>query len=103
MKKKAVKKFLIYSSLAFILALCLSFFYMFFPKELNSIDNRLRDYLFNIRGEIPNTKSVIIIDIDEKSLNALGQWPWSRNKIAKILENLTNADIGIIGFDIVFA
>ena len=103
MRKRAIKKFLIYFTLAFTLALSLSFFYTFFPKSLNSIDNSLRDYLFTIRGEIPNNNSVIIIDVDEKSLNALGQWPWSRNIIAKILENLTNANIGIIGFDIVFA
>ena len=103
MKKRAIKKFLIYFTLAFTLALSLSFLYVFFPKSLNSIDNSLRDYLFTIRGEIPNNNSVIIIDVDEKSLNALGQWPWSRNIIAKILENLTIANIGIIGFDIVFA
>lgn len=103
MSKKTLKKFLIYSSLSFLLALSLSLIYIFFPKELNSIDDRLRDYLFTIRGEIPNSNNVIIIDIDEKSLNSLGQWPWSRNKIAKILENLTKANVGIIAFDIVFA
>jgi len=103
MNKRTIKKFLIYFSLAFILAFFLSLFYIFFPKALDSIDNRLRDYFFTIRGELPNSDSVIIIDIDEKSLQTLGQWPWSRNKVAKILENLTNSGIAIIGIDIVFA
>ena len=102
-KKRAIKKFLIYFFVAFFLASSLSFLYIFFPKSLESIDNRFRDYLFNFRGEIPNTKQVIIIDIDEKSLQNLGQWPWSRNKVAKILTNLTNANISLIAFDIVFA
>ena len=33
----------------------------------------------------------------------MGQWPWSRDKVAKVLENLTNSGVAIIGFDIVFA
>jgi adenylate cyclase len=102
-KKKVLKKFITYLSLSLFLASLLSFAYIFYPTLPDSIDNRLRDYLFNIRGEIPNNGNVIIIDIDEKSLEQLGQWPWSRYKVSKILENLTNANIGIIGMDIVFA
>ncbi len=60
--------------------------------------------MFNLRGEIkPKSDSVVIIDIDEKSLQALGQWPWSRDILSKILYNLSNAQVAVIGFDIVFA
>jgi len=102
-KKKALKKFGIYSLVALLIASFLSTIYVYYPKLPDSIDNRLRDFLFNVRGEIPNTDTVIIIDIDEKSLKKLGQWPWERYKVAKILENLTQNDIGLIAFDIVFA
>ena len=102
MNKKAMKKFFIYFSLAFFTAICLSVIYMFFPKSLDSIDNRLRDFFFTIRGEIPNSDNVVIVDIDEKSLQELGQWPWSRNILARILENLDKNKVGIIGFDMVF-
>lgn len=101
-KRKTLKKFLTYFSLSIILALSLSFLYIFFPQLPDSFDNRLRDSLFKIRGEIPNTGNVVIVDLDEKSLKELGQWPWSRNKVARVLENMTNAGVGIIGFDIVF-
>ncbi|WP_258238387.1 CHASE2 domain-containing protein [Arcobacter sp. CECT 8983] len=102
-KKKAIKKFLLYFLVSIFIAIFSSTFYIFFPKLPDSIDNRLRDTLFNIRGEISNTNNVIIIDIDEKSLNKLGQWPWQRNKVSKILQNLTQNEIGLIAFDIVFA
>ena len=102
-KIKVLKKLLLYLTLAFSLAFSLSFFYIYHSNLPNTIDNRLRDYLFKIRGELPNNNDVIIVDIDEKSLSKLGQWPWSRDIIAKILENMTNAGVGIIGFDIVFA
>lgn len=59
--------------------------------------------MFVLRGKKDNSNQVVIIDIDEKSLKSLGQWPWSRDKFAKILENLTRAEVGIIGLDIVFA
>ncbi|WP_417324340.1 CHASE2 domain-containing protein [Halarcobacter sp.] len=102
-RRKAIKKFLLYFFVSIIIAVFSSSIYIFLPKLPDSIDNRLRDTLFNIRGEIPNTDNVIIIDIDEKSLSKLGQWPWQRNKITKILENLTQNEIGLIAFDIVFA
>lgn len=59
--------------------------------------------MFLLRGEAPTTGNVVIVDIDEKSLKELGQWPWQRYKVAKILDNLTAAGVGVVGLDIVFA
>ncbi|MGP2656105.1 CHASE2 domain-containing protein [Malaciobacter sp. WC5094] len=103
MKKFNLKKLFIYINVALILSITLSFIYIFFPKLPDSLDNRLRDYFFTIRGEIPTSNNVVIVDIDEHSLQELGQWPWPRNKISKILKNLTDAGVTIIGFDVVFA
>jgi adenylate cyclase len=58
---------------------------------------------FNIRGEVNASKDIVIVDVDEKSLHALGRWPWRRDKIAKIVDNLTEYKVGVIGFDMVFA
>ncbi|NLC27364.1 MAG: adenylate/guanylate cyclase domain-containing protein [Campylobacteraceae bacterium] len=52
---------------------------------------------------MPTSNDIVIVDIDEKSLQALGQWPWSRDEVAILLENMTKAEVGIIGLDIVFA
>ncbi len=49
---------------------------------------------------------VVILDIDERSLdkNALGHWPWRRDKIAALLKKLFDEyGIAIAGFDVVFA
>ena len=100
MLKKSYKSIII----AFLISVFISSIYIYFPKLPLSIDNRLRDFMFNIRGEIePKSDSVVIIDIDEKSLKTLGQWPWSRDVLSKILYNLNDAKVAIIGFDIVFA
>lgn len=97
-------KALKYSSTAFLLFIFISSFYVFFPTLPNSIDNRLRDYFFTIRGEVkPKTDNIVIIDIDEKSIKKLGQWPWPRDVLSKILNNLNNSNVAIIGMDMVFA
>ena len=72
--------------------------------QLNAnFDEKLRDTLFDIRKPIQTSKKVVIIDIDEKSIDAFGQWPFSRIHMAQALANLTNAGAGIIGLDIIFS
>ena len=47
---------------------------------------------------------VVIIDIDEKSLAEVGRWPWSRNKLADLVNELFDRQkIALLGFDVVFA
>ncbi|MDH5518595.1 MAG: adenylate/guanylate cyclase domain-containing protein [Gammaproteobacteria bacterium] len=48
--------------------------------------------------------NIVILDIDEKSLAKLGQWPWDRNVIAAMVDNLfDHYKINALGFDIIFA
>ncbi|MFI4988379.1 MAG: CHASE2 domain-containing protein [Alphaproteobacteria bacterium] len=46
---------------------------------------------------------VRIVDIDDDSLTRLGQWPWPRTLIAKLVDKLTELGAAVIAFDIVFA
>lgn len=101
--KSEIKRLSVYSIFSIILATLITICYLYFDEIPNSLDNRFRDSFFTKRGEIPNTNNIVIIDIDEKSLKVLGQWPWSRNKISKILMNLTDANTAIIGMDVVFS
>ncbi len=47
--------------------------------------------------------SVVVVDIDEKSLDAFGQWPWSRLILAHLLDKINSAHPASIGVDIIFA
>ena len=85
------------------LIVMLSSTYLFLPQAFFSLDNRLRDFFFILRGPVIPSSDIIIIDIDEKSLQKQGQWPWSRNKVAQLIQNLNEAEAGIIGLDIVFS
>ena len=102
-KNKILKKLFIYIGASLLVSLSLASIYIFFPNLNDKFDGNIRDSMFLLRGEQPDSKQVVIIDIDEESLNQLGQWPWSRHYLSKIVQNLTNAGVGVIGFDIVFA
>lgn len=73
------------------------------PGAFFSLDSRLRDFFFLIRKEIPISHNVVLVDIDEKSLQKYGQWPWNRELVSQLLYKLSDAGSGIIGLDIVFA
>ena len=45
---------------------------------------------------------IVIVAIDEKSLEVEGHWPWTREKLAKMLEQLFNYGVAVVGFDVVF-
>ncbi|MCK9338019.1 MAG: adenylate/guanylate cyclase domain-containing protein [Arcobacteraceae bacterium] len=101
--KKRLQYFYTYLISGFILSVLLIIFYVFAPSTINSLDSSLRDYMFVLRGEIPQSNNVVVVDLDNKSLKEVGQWPWSRDIFADLLVKLTNANVGIIGLDIVFA
>ncbi len=46
---------------------------------------------------------VRIVDIDDDSLTRLGQWPWPRTLMAKLVDRLTALGAAVTAFDIVFA
>ena len=46
---------------------------------------------------------VRIVDIDEGSLERLGQWPWPRARLAELVERLHAAGATAVAFDMVFA
>src|SRR5258708_31942492 len=46
---------------------------------------------------------VRIVDIDERSLAEIGQWPWPRTVLADLAQKLTDKGAAAVAFDIVFA
>lgn len=61
------------------------------------------DYLQRLMPRASAALPVRVVDIDEASLAALGQWPWPRHVLAQMVENLSDAGAAAIIFDIIFA
>lgn len=77
--------------------------YFIRPQVLIDIEGRLLDARFKLRGAEPPTDLVAIVAVDEKSISALGRWPWSREVTAKLIEQVDHAGAAAIGLDIVFS
>jgi len=61
------------------------------------------DFLFKARGEKEANPNIIIIEIDDKSLEEFGRWPWTRGYHAALLEILSQNRPKVIAFDIIFS
>ncbi|HEX9433586.1 MAG TPA: CHASE2 domain-containing protein, partial [Burkholderiales bacterium] len=49
-------------------------------------------------------RRIVILDIDEKSLQEVGRWPWPRDVMARVIDKLFNKyQVTVAGFDVVFA
>ena len=73
-----------------------------------SVVQRLEDYSYDLRLQLtmPNTpdQRIVIVDIDEKSLQEQGHWPWPRNRLAHLVDLLFDRyKIDVLGFDVLFA
>lgn len=70
--------------------------------------NRLELIAYDIRlkATMPNTVDprIVIIDLDEKSLQAEGRWPWSRDKVAQLVtKSFDDYGVKVLGFDVFFS
>ena len=93
-----------------LLGMCLLalsvFFYVNDPYPVEFLRLKTFDFYQKVKPrEIPppQGKPVTIIDLDEASLAEVGQWPWPRNILAKLVNNLMGMGAALVAFDIVFA
>lgn len=55
------------------------------------------------RGEHTVSDQIAIVAVDEDSLERFGRWPWSRDILAKIVNELEKDKVRALGFDIIFS
>lgn len=56
---------------------------------------------YSANGKV--AQSAVVIDVDDVSLSAVGQWPWPRYIMASLVKKVANAKPAAIGLDILFA
>lgn len=71
------------------------------PGLFAAFDNRLGDALWRIGAVSSVEQRVVIVDIDEASLDEIGPWPWPRERLAALSEALAAQGAGLQIFDIV--
>ncbi len=54
-------------------------------------------------GSATHSGRIVVVDIDEASLDAVGPWPWPRARLAELLGRIANGVPRVVGVDIVLA
>lgn len=74
------------------------------PGPLADARNRLFDLYQRAAPRIYDPElPVRVVDVDETSLARIGQWPWPRATVARLVERLNGLGAGAIAFDMVFS
>ena len=71
------------------------------PQTFLAFDERSDSLTWNLNSKGFDERRVVMVDIDEKSIQALGPWPWSRETMASLVGGLNNYGVGLKLFDVV--
>jgi adenylate cyclase len=73
------------------------------PGPVADLRNAGFDIYQRIKPRAVEPQPVVIIDIDDPSIEEIGQWPWPRTRFAEMIDKAAAAGAVAIAFDIVFA
>lgn len=72
-------------------------------KMVEPLENLVYQVLFRLRGEQPWDDRLVVITIDEASVDRYGAFPWDHNLYAALINHLGAAQPAAIGIDLIFA
>ena len=97
-----MKKFITHWTFAFITLVVLTYIGLQEPYVKEILKLKSFDILIQ-QEEKELSKDIGIVTIDEKSIDKYGQWPWSRDVLAKIIYDLRRDGAGVIMIPILFS
>jgi adenylate cyclase len=87
--------------LASVVLMLVAAFSAFSP--LDRLNAMVFDTYQTIKPRQSGESPAAVIDIDDRSIAAFGQWPWPRDRLADLVDRLTALGAAAIGFDILFS
>lgn len=73
------------------------------PPSFARLDDASYDIVVRSAGTRAPTGRVAIVDVDERSLASIGQWPWRRDVMGQLITALRQRGAAVIGIDVIFA
>ena len=70
---------------------------------LSSLNNQFYDAYQKSSASHKVSSKIVVVDIDDISLKAVGQWPWPRYRVAALIQAIAQLNPEVIGLDIIFA
>jgi adenylate cyclase len=75
---------------------------LFAPVALQQIDERATDLVWQLSAQPQTERRVVVVDIDDASVQRIGPWPWPREVQARLVDALRQQGAALQMFDIVF-
>jgi len=73
------------------------------PQHLEKLEYGVYDTVVRSARAHPPGSQVVIVDVDERSLSAVGQWPWRRDIVGDLVTRLRDLGASTVALDIIFA
>ena len=86
-----------------VILILLVFFKIQGSNFVMKVENIAYDAYQSLFIKKDNYDGVVIVDIDEKSIGEIGQFPWRRDVFAKLIDRLNQYGSSVIAFDIFFS
>lgn len=90
-------------SISIVLLVLLLIFRIIDPLPVETARHQLFDWYQRLVPRTPSGDAVVVVDIDEPSLEALGQWPWPRTLLARLIERVLADGARAVALDILLA
>jgi adenylate cyclase len=72
------------------------------PASLSRLENAVYDVMLRSAPVRQPGDGVVIVDVDERSLSTVGQWPWQRDIVARLIERLREMGAAVVALDVIF-
>ena len=86
--------------IAIALAIGLAFSLLGLANGFDPLELRLYDFFLGLKPPVKQDSSIVLLDVDETSIDYAGSWPWPRGLMARGLETLAEFDAAYAVFDI---
>ena len=99
MKKSKTSQLLVITGIGLGCSIFVVIISFLFSGLLTDWENKTLDYRFKLRGSISTHPDIVMIDIDDASIKAIGRWPWDRSYHGNMIDILAKA-VAAIGYDV---
>ena len=73
------------------------------PEGVRAVEERAGDLVWRWTAQDASERRIVLVDIDERSLDAIGPWPWPRTTLATLIDAIHDAGVVAQALDIVLA
>ncbi|MBW2296781.1 MAG: CHASE2 domain-containing protein [Deltaproteobacteria bacterium] len=91
-----------YPALFFGLGIMVLFLTLWFVRLplIDALEFKYYDAMMKLRGQPESPSNIVMVDIDDASIEKLGRWPWSRAMIANGIDRINAGEPKVIGLNL---